>query len=214
VWFLVPDSLPAEKRVRLGLAALMARYLAILRERGFITHALTGGGALFAVFAYLGGSPGVFIDMLHVSPPVYGMLFGSCATFYIVGTQINGVIVPRIGLGRAMRIACRIMLVADAVLMAVAVTGPHGVLPFFLPIMAIMACNGFISPNAAVGALSRHAAHAGSASAIMGTMQFMLGAVSGSLVGVLDDGTARPMAGLMLLGAIGAVVADFCRPRT
>jgi DHA1 family bicyclomycin/chloramphenicol resistance-like MFS transporter len=67
-------------------------------------------------------------------------------------------------------------------------------------------------PNSAVGALSRHAAHAGSASALMGTLQFCLGAVSGVLVGVAADGTARPMALLMVLGALAAVIADFYRP--
>jgi DHA1 family bicyclomycin/chloramphenicol resistance-like MFS transporter len=63
-----------------------------------------------------------------------------------------------------------------------------------------------------VGALSRHAGHAGSASALMGTLQFVLGAVSGLMVGLASDGTARPMAGLLLLGAVAATIADLCRP--
>ena len=76
-----------------------------------------------------------------------------------------------------------------------------------------MASGGFTNPNATVGALSRHGAHAGSASALMGTLQYALGAVSGLLVGALADGTARPMALLMLLGAAVAALADRARPR-
>jgi len=81
------------------------------------------------------------------------------------------------------------------------------------PIVVGMMSMGFVLPNATVGSLSRHAGHAGSASALMGTMQYCLGAVSGLLVGIAADGTARPMASLMLLGAIGAAVADLCRPK-
>ena len=66
--------------------------------------------------------------------------------------------------------------------------------------------------TATVGALSRHASHAGSASALMGTMQFVLGAVSGLLVGIASDGTVRPMAALMLTGALSATIADLRRP--
>ncbi len=82
----------------------------------------------------------------------------------------------------------------------------------FLPILLVMSSMGFVLPNTTVGALSRHAAHAGSASALMGTIQFLLAAVSGSLAGLLTDGTARPMAALMLAGRRVCHLAD-CRRR-
>ncbi len=62
--------------------------------------------------------------------------------------------------------------------------------------------------------LSRHAAHAGSAAALMGTFQFSLGASSGLLVGLLTDGTPRGMAAMMVCGMLGAVIATRFRPRT
>ncbi len=82
-----------------------------------------------------------------------------------------------------------------------------------MPIFFCMSSQGFSMPNAMVGALSRHAAHAGSASALMGTLQFGLAAFSGAAVGLLADGTVRPMALLMLAGALGAVICDLCRPK-
>jgi DHA1 family bicyclomycin/chloramphenicol resistance-like MFS transporter len=88
-----------------------------------------------------------------------------------------------------------------------------GVLGIVPPIMVIMGCMGFAMPNAAVGALSSHASQAGTASAVMGTMQFALAALSGALVGFLADGTARPMAGLILAGAVAAVAMDRLRAR-
>ena len=90
-----------------------------------------------------------------------------------------------------------------------------GIRPWFmtsLPILVALFSMGFILPNSVVGALQRHANHAGSASALMGTLQFCLGAVSGLAVGVLADGTSRPMAVLMMLGGLGALVAEALRP--
>jgi DHA1 family bicyclomycin/chloramphenicol resistance-like MFS transporter len=213
VWWVLPDTLPRQSRVRHGPLAMLGGFGFILRERGFLSHALIGGAALFGLFAYLGGSPGVFIDRFHLSPTLYGMLFGGCAAGYILGTQINPRILPRFGAGRVLRTAIRVYLVATAVLLAVAVAnvGPWYVVA--VPVLVCMFSMGFVTPNATVGALARHPGRAGSASALMGTMQFCLGAVSGLLVGVLADGTARPMGALMFCGAAGAVVADRFRPK-
>lgn len=213
VWRLLPDTLPLSARVRLGPIGLVVRYVAILRERGFITHALLGGMGMSAMFAYLGGSPPVFINLYHLTPPQYGILFGANAAGFIAASQINARIVPRFGTPRVMRAAAGLFLLAVCAVTASAWLRVGGLAGMLAPITAAMVCLGFILPNAAVGALSRHAAHAASASALMGTLQFLLGAVSGTLVGVLDDGTPRPMALLMLAGAAGAAVADRCRPR-
>ncbi len=94
------------------------------------------------------------------------------------------------------------------VLAGVAFSGGFGLAGVLLPILVGMTSMGFVLPNATVGALSRHAGHAGSASALMGTLQFLLAAVSGTSVGALTDGTARPMAALMLFGAACATFAD------
>jgi DHA1 family bicyclomycin/chloramphenicol resistance-like MFS transporter len=213
VILLLPETLPADRRVRLSLAAQLGRYNTILRERGFITRSLMGGCAMFAMFAYLGGSPAVFIDIYHLPPPLYGSLFGCCAAGYIGGSQLNPRLITRFGPDRVMRAAVRLFLGATLLLLVSAFLR----LPFWwsiaIPIFMMMSTQGFIMPNATVGALSRHAGHAGSASALMGTMQFCLGAVSGVVVGVATDGTARPMALLIVLGALAANAADLCRVR-
>jgi DHA1 family bicyclomycin/chloramphenicol resistance-like MFS transporter len=112
----------------------------------------------------------------------------------------------------------RTFLIATVVLTVMAFGQWLGVLPDLwwligLPIAISMATQGFTMPNATVGALSRHAAHAGSASALLGTLQFSLAATSGLLAGMFSDGTARPMALLMLTGALGATICEVYRPR-
>jgi len=213
VWRSLPETLPPPRRVRLGPAEQISRYGSVFVERSFITHALIGGCSLFGLFAYLGGAPGVFIDRFHLSPTSFGMLFGACAAGFIGASQINPHLSRRLGMGRVIRVAVRVYGLAMLSLTGIAFAG---VGPWWLvaaPIVVGMMSMGFVLPNATVGSLSRHAGHAGSASALMGTMQYCLGAVSGLLVGIAADGTARPMASLMLLGAIGAAVADLCRPK-
>ena len=100
---------------------------------------------------------------------------------------------------------------AAAALVAVAFAPIHRIEAVIPPIFVFVTCQGFLSPNVTVGALSRHAGHAGSASALMGMGQFLLGAVSGLLVGVFTDGTPRGMAGLMLAGALGIFLANAYR---
>jgi DHA1 family bicyclomycin/chloramphenicol resistance-like MFS transporter len=213
VCLVLPETLPPARRTHLAAFEQFARYRAILTERGFITHALLGGFAMFGLFGYLGGAPDVFINEFHLSPGLFGLLFGVCAAGFIAASQINPRILPRLGSGRVTRTAVRVYLLSTIVLCVVAVLGVGPWWWVAAPVLVSMASMGFTTPNATVGALSGHAAHAGSASALMGTMQFCLGAVSGLLVGVLADGTARPMAFLMLLGAGAATIADLCRPK-
>ncbi len=213
VWKLLPETLPERGRVKLGPAALIGRYRAIGRERSFITHALILGFASFTTFAYLGGSPDVFIAHFRLTPSQYGIVFGSCAVCFIAATQVNPRLLPRFGFSRLLHAGVAVSLLAGLGLTGLAVAGLGAWWIYAVLIALGTASMGFTNPNATVGALSRHAAHAGSASALMGTLQYMLGAGSGLLVGLAADGTARPMAVLMLIGALGATAADLARPR-
>ena len=209
----LPDTLPPERRTRLSLGEQLDRFAHILRDRGFIAHAALGGCATFAFFAYLGGSSPVFIDGFGWTPFGFALLFGSCALGLVSAAQLNARILPRFGLSRILQVVVHVDLVAMAVLAGLAFAGVHRFAAVFVPLFVFVSCQGFVNPNATVGALSRHGAHAGSASALMGMGQFLLGAVSGLLVGLLTDGKARGMAALMLVRAAGMVIAERLRPR-
>jgi DHA1 family bicyclomycin/chloramphenicol resistance-like MFS transporter len=213
VWAALPETLPLARRSRIGAGGLLDRFAAILAERGFASHTLMLGSSGFALFAYLGGSPDAFIVRFGLAPSAFGILFGVCSAGFIAASQLNPRAVLWLGAGRVMRTAVRVALVAALGLvgLAAANVGPWWALAAL--VWVCMASMGFSNPNAMVGALSRHAAHAGSASALMGTLQYLLAAVSGLLVGLAADHTARPMAALMALGALGAATADLFRPR-
>jgi DHA1 family bicyclomycin/chloramphenicol resistance-like MFS transporter len=212
-WRILPETLPELRRIKVGPAQILHRYSAILREPVFRAHAIMGCGSTFCMFAYLGGSSPVFIQGFGLSPFQFGLIFGLCSCGLIAGSQINARLLPKYGLFFMLRLICRVSLAATAVLLAVSYSGVHVLWMIVAPVFLALSCQGFANGNTAAGALTRHAAHAGSASALLGVAQFALGATSGLLVGLLTDGTPRGMALLMFCGSLCAVVADLFRPR-
>lgn len=212
-WRILPETLPEARRIKVGLAQIVSRYGSISREPVFRAHALMGCGSTFCMFAYLGGSSPVFIQGFGLSPARFGLIFGLCSCGLIAGSQINARLLPRFGLFLMLRVICRVALLATCVLLVLSFSGVHVLWMIVLPIFLALSCQGFSNGNTAAGALMRHAAHAGSASALLGVAQFALGATSGLLVGLLTDGTPRGMALLMFSGALCAVIADLFRPR-
>ncbi|MBV9654872.1 MAG: multidrug effflux MFS transporter [Acetobacteraceae bacterium] len=213
VWLKLPETLAAHHQQMLRPDELVMRFASIAVERGFITHALQGGFAMFGLFAYLSGSPPIFIGMFGLAPERYGIIFGICAAGYIGASQVNARILPRFGFSRVLRAGSWLAVLAAAVLTVFAFAGSRQLVAIALPVFVFMSSLGFVTPNATIGALARHAGQAGTATALMGTMQFLLAAASGLLVGLLENGTARPMACLMLAGAVAALIADGFRPR-
>jgi DHA1 family bicyclomycin/chloramphenicol resistance-like MFS transporter len=211
-WRFLPETLPPDRRLRRSPMRLLLDFVQIGRERGFITHALMGGATMFAVFAYISGAPEVYIEQFGLSASRFGLVFAVGATGFIAASQVNPTLLRRFGARRVPALALRVSALAVAVLAVAAWTGLGGLMGVIAPAMVALACTGLVFPNAAVGALTRHAGRAGSASALLGTLQFTCAAAGSALVGALADGTPRPMAGLMLAGAIAALVAARLRP--
>jgi DHA1 family bicyclomycin/chloramphenicol resistance-like MFS transporter len=212
VWRLLPETLPPERRLRLGFTAQIMRYVQILRERVFVTNMALGCAAMFLLFTYVGGSPGVFVGVFGLNPGAFAIMFGVNAVGFIIASQLNPPLLLRFGPVRVVRWATRVVLAATLVLAAVALSGPTHLLMVAVPVAIATAATSLIMPNTAVAALSRHSAHAGSASALLGTMQFSVAGTSGVLLAWLANGTAVPMAMLMLGAGIAIVLAERLRP--
>jgi DHA1 family bicyclomycin/chloramphenicol resistance-like MFS transporter len=213
-WKTLPETLPEDRRLRLSLAGQLSRYRMILREKTFLTHAIMGGCSTFCMFAYLSGCSPVFELGFGLNPSQFALIFGLCAVSLVGCSQLNARLLPRFGLSHMLTAIARVSFCGTIVLLAVAFSGVHVLWAVVVPLVVVIGCQGFSNANATAGALSRHAGHAGSASALMGTFQFGLGASSGVLVGLLTDGTPRGMAAMMFCGMLGAVIADRFRPRT
>ena len=213
----LPDTLPVDQRLRLPAIEVLQRYVVIVRDRSFLSNSCICGFATFTIFAYLSGAPVAFERILHFSPAGFGVMFGINAACYILCTQINAHVVHRIGVGPLLDFGIWLLSAAAIVFLALALTGIAGagrpVAFVSVPIAILMASMGFISPNAAMFALASHARHAGSASALLGTLQFSLGSVSGIAMGLLAANSLLPMAAVICCGAIGINLANASRKR-
>ena len=174
-----------------------ATYLALLRDRAFLGHVVTGALIFAGLLAYISGSPFVFIELFEVRPERYGLFFGLNAIGIITASQINRWLAGRYDARQIISAVLPVSVTAGLVLLLDAYTGFGGFAGILLPLFFYIATHGFIMPNTTALAMAPHGAVAGSASALLGTIQFVLGASAGALVSALGNGTAIPLAAVI-----------------
>ncbi|MEC4561946.1 multidrug effflux MFS transporter [Pseudomonas inefficax] len=201
----LPESLP-EHIPRQPLSGALRQYLRLFADRVFIGHALTGGIAIAGMFAYIAGSPFVFIKLYGVPAEHYGWLFGTNAAGFILVAQVNARLLAKRGPAFLLARAVWLYLAAGLVLLGVAAMRPTQLWPLLVPLFVCISSLGCIIPNASACAMSGQGARAGSASALMGCLQFSVAAGAAALVGLLHDGSAVPMA--LVISLCGALVVS------
>jgi DHA1 family bicyclomycin/chloramphenicol resistance-like MFS transporter len=209
----LPETLEIGRRKRLGVASAMGLYLEVLGERSFLVHACIGAFGMAALFAYLAGAPGVLMGLDGLSTTAFGLVLAALGVAMIGFFRINGWLVRRMGAPFALQVGIGIWLLAGALLCGLAWTDQTGALEVFIALLVFSLGYSFIPSNSQVGALSHHAAHAATATSLMSTFQYGAGALAGALIGAYSDGTARPMATIILGCALGAAGAAKLRPR-
>lgn len=200
----LPESLPAYQP-RQPLSGALRQYGRLLADKVFLGHALTGGIAIAGMFAYIAGSPFVFIKLYGVPPEHFGWLFGINAAGFILVAQINARMLSKCGPAYLLARTVWIYLAAGLTLLGVSALHTPQLWPLLVPLFICIASLGCIIPNAAACAMSGQGARAGSASAMLGCLQFSVAAGAASLLGVLHDGSAMPMAIVISLCGIFAV---------
>ena len=208
--WLLPESLRPEQRRRESVTAIAATYLRILRDREYLAWVLSGGLVFAGLLAYISGSSFVYIELFHVPPERFGLYFGANALGLMIASQINRYLASRVHSDVIVRSVLPIGVAAGVMLFVDAYTGFGGFTGILIPLFCFVACHGFVGPNTTALAMSRYGAVAGSASALMGTLQFVLGAAAGSLVSAFGNRTAVPFAAVIA----GCGVAAFAVHRT
>ncbi|KWR91370.1 Bcr/CflA family multidrug efflux MFS transporter [Cupriavidus sp. IDO] len=201
------ESLDHRKARPLRLGTVARSYLELLRDKEFLGYSLSAGFGSAGMFAYIAGTPFVLIELHGIDPSHYGFVFGANALGLITMSQVNARLVRTRTvdqiLGRALIGPC----VAGLVLAAAALAG-WAVLPVLLAgFFVFIAALGCITPNASALALAHQGHRAGTASALMGTLQFGLGTVGGAAVSLWRDGTALPLTVVMAACGAGAMLA-------
>lgn len=204
--FVLPESLPPERRTEGGVATALRVYARLLRDRAFMRYALSGALVISGMFAYIFGSPFVFMQIYGVRPERFGWIFGAIALGLISASQLNRVVLARVAGARILSHALVVTAAAGVILLVMAWTGVGGLAGLLGPLFVYIASLGFVLPNVIATALGPQGRNAGTASALLGTLQFGAGATVGALLGVLGDGTAAPMAGLIAACGLSALL--------
>jgi DHA1 family bicyclomycin/chloramphenicol resistance-like MFS transporter len=199
------ESLPLERRAGGGLGHALRVYARLLRDRGFMRYNLSGALGISGMFAYIFGSPFVFMQIYGVRPDRYGWLFGLNALGLITASQLNHLILRGIAGARILSRALVVTSLAGVFVLAAAWTGAGGLPGLLLPLFVYVSSLGFVLPNVIAAALAAQGRNAGSASALLGAVQFGAGATVGMLLGLLGNGTAVPMAGLIAACGLSAL---------
>lgn len=202
------ETRPAEARRESSLAGALRGYWQLMGDRSFLGLTAIGSFALSSFFVYLSNSSFVMIDHYGLSPRAYSLMFSVNAVSFFAMSQLTGMLSERFGLVRVVRIAVTGYATVMVALFAVMASGVDS-----LPVMAAFLFVGYgfvglVIPSTSVLAMDEQGAIAGTASALMGTLQLAIGAVAMGIAGIFFDGTPLPMvAGIALCAVLSFTLA-------
>lgn len=174
--------------VRAGLRALMA-------DRASTRHVLTVCFVYAGMFAYIGGSPFVLMDVFGVAEQNFGYYFAVTAAGLFVSATLNRSLLKRHTSPRFIQSRGVLVVFAAGLCLGLAVWfGVGGLAGVMLPMTAYMFGQGLVMPNATAAAMAPHGRSAGVVSSVMGCLQTGGAALAGYLVGVFYDHTPRSLA--------------------
>ncbi|WP_206663619.1 multidrug effflux MFS transporter [Prescottella subtropica] len=198
------ETLPPERRHGGGPAATGRHFAVVLGDRAFVAilTALVFGGITF--FTYLASISFVVQNEHHLGPQAFSLIFAANSVASVLGAQLNRALVTRVGPLRMYVAASTATTAAALAMLGFALTGA-GLFPVLTALAVLLACSGMSSPNSSVLALESHAAHAGTAAALLGTATFVAGPLVAPLVSLGGANTVT-MAVTMVTASVASTV--------
>ncbi len=190
----LPEKINHEKRGPFKVMTIAKAYRDLFKEKEYLIFAFTGAIGAGSIFSFVGGAPLTFLNYYKVSESKFGLLFAIVASGIISASQLNSVVLKKYTSLQVLRVTLPTQLILGLILAVLAKTNQLSMeLNIFL-LFLIMGCQGFNFPNVATLALRPFHRGAGTASAMLGSIQMAWGAVCSVLVGLLFDGTPFTMA--------------------
>ncbi|MBT9552119.1 MAG: multidrug effflux MFS transporter [Hydrogenophaga sp.] len=201
-------------RVDSSLGSALRAYGVLLRDRHYLGLVLIGAFAMAGFFVYLAGSPFVLINHYGLTPTQYSLAFGLNAAAFIGSAQLTGTLGRRFGLAPLAKWAASASGLVMSALLAYYLSGGDRLVVLVVLYFVASAFMGLVIPTVSVLALEAHGAIAGTASALMGTLQMLCGAVAMGIVGLFANGRPLPMVVGMASGALTALALTWITLRT
>jgi DHA1 family bicyclomycin/chloramphenicol resistance-like MFS transporter len=204
--FWLPDSYRPDKNLSLKPRPILLNFWAVLREPQFYTYAFTGAIAFAGLFAYVSGSPLVFMEVFHTDEKVYGWIFAFLSVGFIGSSQLNTLMLRKYSSQQIVNIALICQVAVGSIFLAAALNGLL-TLPVTIGFLFLfLCCIGFTNPNAAALSLAPFSKNAGSASALMGAVQMGMGTLISVLISMFEVPSATPMVAAMAGSAALALI--------
>ncbi|WP_066453339.1 Bcr/CflA family multidrug efflux MFS transporter [Castellaniella caeni] len=196
------ESLEPARRTPLAVTTILGNFRLLLAHKGFMGYALAGGLGSAGMFAYISGSPQVFISIYGIDPRWFGLLFGLNAASLILAAQLSARLLNR---HRPIRLLARaqvtlVLMTVGALLLTL--LGWINLPLLMLCLMGFMASQGFVGPNSAALALAEQGPRLGTASALMGSLQMFCGALAGWAVSLWHTDTPLPLTAVLAACAV------------
>ncbi|WP_270887655.1 multidrug effflux MFS transporter [Pedococcus sp. 5OH_020] len=202
------ETLPAERRRPAQVSEVARTFRRLLKDRTFVGLVLVAGLGFATLFSYIGGSSFVLQNVYGLGAQQFALVFGANSVGLIVASQLNPVLVRRHGPRAVLRVAVIVLATAALLMLGSTVSGVGGLAGLLVPLAVVLASCGFIFPNTPALALSRHGEAAGTAAAMLGASQFVIGGLAAPVIGMFGGGSAVPMAAVMATTAtLAAAVA-------
>lgn len=206
--FRLPETLPDAGRNSVSIWHAFANYRMLLANGPFMRYTLSLTFYYTAVYAFIVASPFVYINYFGIDAQHYGLLFGLNILGVMGLSMINRYLVVRFSLDALLRTATGVAALAALLLAVVVKADMGGIVGIVVPVFVAFTMNGVIAASATAAALDSVPKMVGSASALIGALQYGSGIVSSIMLAVFSDGTPWPMAWMMaLFMVLGAVMA-------
>jgi DHA1 family bicyclomycin/chloramphenicol resistance-like MFS transporter len=186
-WATLRETLPPERRRSAGVRDTLRGYRELLRDRVYVGLVLVAGLTMAGLFSYVSGSAFVYQEEFGLDEQQFGLLFGAGAFWLIAATQLNPVLLRRWSPAQVLVAGTIAGAVAGAALVVLAATATGGLWAVAGTLWAVLFACGLALPNAPALALSRHGEAAGTAAALLGAIQFGVGALVSPVVGLLGN---------------------------
>jgi DHA1 family bicyclomycin/chloramphenicol resistance-like MFS transporter len=205
IYFLLPESKKPDPNFSLRPGSIIKSFTSVIIHPQFYTYALTAAISAAAIYAYIGGSPHVFMEIFKVNERQYGWIFALIAMGLIGASQLNSVLLKNYTSEQIIKSALTCQSIIGIVMVLISVFGWTDLFITIFFIFIFLCCQGFVFPNASALSLAAFGHNAGSASALLGAIQMCIGAGTSALVSLLQNNTPLPMTGVMACCAIGAL---------
>jgi DHA1 family bicyclomycin/chloramphenicol resistance-like MFS transporter len=189
----LPETLAAHHRAANSWRGAFSSYLRLLADPYFLGLTLVGSFGVSAFFVYLANASFVIIGHYGLSPTVFSLCFALNAASFFGFSQLTARLTARYGLAAVIRAASAgfaMCMLGAALVFALGFDSLPLMMAFLFAGYGFL---GLVLPPSAVLSLEQHGAIAGTASALMGALQFVVGAAIMAASAVFVGGHPRPM---------------------